>query len=516
MKLKAKWEFASIPIGKSSQNPLLLQLETPPTSGTSRKLVVVLALDKSWSMKGAKMQSVSDAAILFLNWLTRNDYLGVVTYAEDVKVVQRPLPLTEKTVLADKIRSIKLGTSTNLSGGWVQALRLAEDVKEESATKRVILLTDGQATTGVREEDKLVELARQYAKLGIHTSTIGVGSDFSEKGLRDIARAGEGNFHFIETPEQAADIFYREFGDIRALHAQAPEIRFFLPPEAKLKNVLADADIDQMDDGVVVRTGDIPADDRRSIVFDFTMEKPSQDIAISGELVYLNVVDGMKEERIKFKIPVKVSNSPGERNSQVAEEFVIAFTAREMERISGLAAKEPGLAATEITQLQKVVESLMTEKNCRPAWLLDSLKSLSDKLKGDTNMGGKRLLAESSKLFRDSARGKTKATEKEVLRTALQGNLDMYKVPEFNENMTKQLAGGIRFIVLDFSECGFIDSSAIGALIQLSNSLIKRGGMLIVHDVQSGLRKLFTATKLDQFVPVAENSDEADKLIPRE
>lgn len=512
MKLRARWEFPAITANAVARNPLLFELETPPAAGAQQKLVVVLALDRSWSMKGAKMQAVIDASVSFLNWLTRNDYLGVVAYAEDVKVIQRAQPLTEKTALAEKIRRIQLGTSTNLSGGWIQALRLAQDAGETQAIRRVILLTDGQATLGVREPEKLVELARDYAKQGVHTSTIGFGEDFNEQNLRQIARAGEGNFYFIETPEQASEVFYREFGAIRSLYAQAPEIRFRLPPEIELVEVLADAEIERLPDGALVRTGDIPCDDKRAIAFDFKIHRPQSELFIEGEITYLNVQGGMKDEKLRFKAPLRIGGAT-ERNSDVAEEFVTAFTARAMEKLSALAAEDAESAAAEVPRFKDEIEKLMAEKNVRPQWLVQSIDQLTAKILADGNLGRKQLLAESTRLFKKSKTQSSAASDKEVLHYKTQGNLDMYKIPEFKETMNKHLASGIRFVIMDFTGTEFIDSSSIGALIELANSLVRRGGNLVVHSLNGATEKIFQATRLTEFVPVVKDESAARELI---
>ena len=516
MKLSAKWELSAIPEGKIINNPLLFQLETPPASGSPQQLVVVLALDRSWSMKGEKMAAITDAAILFLNWLTRNDALGIVTYAQDVKVCHNPALLTDKTIVQERIRNIQLGTSTNLSGGWLQALRLAENFPAENTIRRVILLTDGQATMGVREDEKLVEIAKQYAARGIHTSTIGVGNDFNEQSLRQIARAGEGSFYFIETPEQAADIFYQEFGNIRSLYAQAPEIRFSLPNNVKLKSVLADAEVETSESGAIVRTGDIPADDQRKIVMDFAMTASSTDLAIAGELVFFNVSNGMKEEKLRFRIPVKIAATTAEPNKTVSEEYIIALSARKMEQISQLAAQDATQAAQQIQQLEEEISALMREKTIQIPWLNERIKNMMAKLAGDSNLARKYMLAESARMFRSRNLQGRIVNDREVLRDALTENLDLYKVPEFNDKMNAHLAAGIRFILLDLSRCAFLDSSAIGALIQLSNSLVKRGGLLVVYSIPATLEKIFTSTRLDKFIPVVENEQAALALLPKE
>ena len=58
MQITSHWEYPAVNKGQASLNHLLLQIEAPSVSTTSNRqpLVVVLALDKSWSMKGEKLE----------------------------------------------------------------------------------------------------------------------------------------------------------------------------------------------------------------------------------------------------------------------------------------------------------------------------------------------------------------------------------------------------------------------------------------------------------------------------
>jgi Ca-activated chloride channel family protein len=63
MQIESKFEFPIASSGKNEENHLLVRIKTPPLiQGNRQPLVVGLAIDKSWSMKGEKMTAVLDAA----------------------------------------------------------------------------------------------------------------------------------------------------------------------------------------------------------------------------------------------------------------------------------------------------------------------------------------------------------------------------------------------------------------------------------------------------------------------
>ena len=207
----------------SDQEPalqhLLVRLVSPPVdeAGPHTPLRVALAIDRSKSMHGEKLASVIEAANALVNWLTRNDSLAVVAYDTNVEVIQPLLPLTDKFSVTQRIESIRAGSSTNLSGGWLQALRMVEEEPsaEKTAVRRVILLTDGMANAGIVNPAELRRIARDHLQRNISTTAMGFGRDFSELTLREIASEGGGNFYFIEGPEQASSVFFRSSARLR-------------------------------------------------------------------------------------------------------------------------------------------------------------------------------------------------------------------------------------------------------------------------------------------------------------
>jgi Ca-activated chloride channel family protein len=58
-----------------------------------------------------------------------------------------------------------------------------------------------------------VRHAGELRQRGVSTSTFGVGADFDERLLRDMAHEGGGNFYFIEGPSQIPEMITGELGE---------------------------------------------------------------------------------------------------------------------------------------------------------------------------------------------------------------------------------------------------------------------------------------------------------------
>jgi Ca-activated chloride channel family protein len=63
----------------------------------------------------------------------------------------------------------------------------------------------------------------------VPTSTFGVGADFDERLLREIAQEGGGNFYFIESPVQIADLLTSELGEALEVVARDAELHLAVP-----------------------------------------------------------------------------------------------------------------------------------------------------------------------------------------------------------------------------------------------------------------------------------------------
>lgn len=509
MKFRLQLEYPELSSTEKSLNHLLVQLETPPVSESPdrRPLVVGLAIDKSKSMYGKKMSATLEAASSLVNWLTRHDQLAIIAYDSQVEMIQPLTPLTDKFSVIQKLENIHVGTSTNMSGGWLQALRAVESVEVENAFRRVILLTDGMANTGVVTTPELVEIAKSHFERNISTTTIGFGRDFSEGVLREISQAGGGNFYFIDGPEQAHEVFFKEFGDIAALYGQGLEVKIHPTPGVVIKELINDVphSMDK-DGGIVLRPGDLRSDDLRNIIMmleiDGTKLAENQGPVITSECSFYNVINGSKMERYDSDVAVHFKDKPSDGyNKQVRLESLFAASGRAMIEASRIAGERDLSAAREI--LAQMVRRLKESENIEPkaiGAMIHRLEDLEHNLEENLNFARKKMMASGSQRiagFDSSISGRS--THNKIYEQSFSGQLDLYKCPELKSDVKIRIDQGYRFIIFDLTDLTYIDSSGIGALIQVSNWMKKRGGVMILANTQGSVEKIFQISKLDSF-----------------
>jgi len=236
-----------------------------------RALNLSLVIDRSGSMAGEKIDYTRQAAQLLVQNLSQRDMLSVVVYNDNVETLLEPQRITHKDLISQKISGIKPGGTTNLSGGWLEGFHhVAQHIDAESLN-RVILMTDGLANRGVTQTDKLLEIARQKFGEGISTTTMGLGTDFNEDLLMEIANAGGGAFYFIESPEVAPAIFQEELSGLLSLVGQ--NLSISLERNAQVTHVRQLNAYPQSDDGtrLTYRLGDVFADDVKALLLELSL-----------------------------------------------------------------------------------------------------------------------------------------------------------------------------------------------------------------------------------------------------
>ena len=181
-----------------------------------------------------KFALARDAVEQALRMLHPEDQFTLVVYDNEVDVL---LPVgaataEAKSLALSRLRDVDPRASTDLHAGWTKgASQIAARLTAESVN-RVLLLTDGLANHGVTDHSALVATAVELRRQGVATSTFGVGADFDERLLRDLAHEGGGNFYFVEAPAQIPDLLTSELGEALEIVVRGAEMHLALPAGA--------------------------------------------------------------------------------------------------------------------------------------------------------------------------------------------------------------------------------------------------------------------------------------------
>jgi len=91
---------------------------------------------------------------------------------------------------------------------------------------------------------------------------------------------------------------------------------------------------------------------------------------------------------------------------------------------------------------------------------------------------------------------------------SVDGELDLYSAPQLQAEL-EALAPDATDVVLDLTEVGFIDSTALGTTLASGGRLRDAGGRLALVAATPATRKLLGVVGVDRVVPVYDTSDAA-------
>lgn len=178
-----------------------------------------IVIDRSGSMGGAPLEQVKTAVASLFRQMGPDDRIAVITFDSNVDVVL-PLAKHDPATAGAVISRIRAGGSTNLSGGWLEGLRLLTSDARPGAIRRIITLTDGHANNGLTTVEELAPIVGGARGQGVTSSFIGFDDGYDEKFIAGLADAGGGDDYWCDGPDKATEVFTQEFGGLARVVAQ--------------------------------------------------------------------------------------------------------------------------------------------------------------------------------------------------------------------------------------------------------------------------------------------------------
>ncbi|MGE5571592.1 MAG: vWA domain-containing protein [Bacteroidota bacterium] len=230
-------------------------------------LNISLVLDRSGSMTGDPLEHVKEAACFVVDQLSAKDRFSLVTFDTEVDVLCPSQEVQYKDALKARVRGIQSGSSTNLSGGL---LRGYEEVRKENRAgqvNRLVLLSDGMANVGITSPAALRAKTRSIAEKGISVSTVGVGSQFDEDLMINMAEGGHGNFYYVKNMDEIPRVFEQELMGLLSVVAQAITVEVNAMSGCRLVGVLG-YEPQPTPDGAVLNLPDMYENDTKRLVLE--------------------------------------------------------------------------------------------------------------------------------------------------------------------------------------------------------------------------------------------------------
>jgi Ca-activated chloride channel homolog len=307
------WGRTPLPVSASPQAAYLLVEAQAAASAEAVPLNFCLVLDRSGSMQGAKLAAMKDATKRVIDKLTPQDIVAIVLFDDSVQVLTPATLATDKDALKAQIDSIEEAGGTAMSGGLQGG---QAELRKNSAPDRVaalLLLTDGQ-TWG--DEDRCRTLAKELGQEHVRITALGLGAEWNEKLLDDLAEATGGTSDYIADPAQITNFFQRAVRAAQGTVAQDARLLLRLArdvtPRAIYRTTPVITNLGYQPIGqneIAVKIGSLEANEPASLIVDMTVpSRAAGSFRIAqAELHYTPM--GGSEQIVKQDVLLEFSNN---------------------------------------------------------------------------------------------------------------------------------------------------------------------------------------------------------------
>jgi Ca-activated chloride channel family protein len=409
--LEAALSHGYVPTNAAKTIQARIQVRADDVQTTERApMNLAVVIDHSGSMAGGRLEQAKNAAYTLVDRLSEQDRLAVVSYGNHVSVNHKSVYVTpaNKEGLHAAISGIRLSGSTNLAGGFAKGAEIVGAHPTDDSINRVVLLSDGHANIGAQTPHALGQLAAKELDRGVSVSTMGIGLDYNEKLMAEMATQGAGNYYFVEDEKKLAEIFQEEFRTLSQVVAREAKLELEIGPGVELID-LHGFPYTHKRGKVTVKLGTFYARQHKDILLELSVsarDELRRDI-ITAKLGFADVTQDNKRVHSKAALAA-VSSNDKKQLAQVdksvmrrAEQIVYAQNvARATDAYEkGESEEAERILEAQKERLQKASESydFDADKVASKVEELDDQKSEMKRSRSSSSSSGKRLMKKSRK-----------------------------------------------------------------------------------------------------------------------
>ncbi|MDQ0601613.1 Ca-activated chloride channel family protein [Streptomyces canus] len=218
--------------------------ERPPAA-----LTFVIDISGSMAEPG-RLDLAKDSLGTMTDQLRDDDSVAIVTFSDEA---ERVLPMTRldghRDEVHDAIDGLEPQDSTNLGAGVETGYETAEDGLRKGATNRVVLISDALANTGDTDSETILErIAGERREHGITLFGVGVGSDYGDQLMEQLADKGDGHTAYVSDEDDARKVFVEQLPQNIDLTARDAKAQVAFDPETVKEFRLVGYDNRRVDD----------------------------------------------------------------------------------------------------------------------------------------------------------------------------------------------------------------------------------------------------------------------------
>lgn len=299
-------------------------------------LGLMLVVDRSGSMQDEdKMVYVREGLHRLVGELHPADLVGVTAFDDRAEVILPMTSVGEGERIHWAIDQLVPRGGTNLSEGLRAGYEGLDRMEGTGVMRRVLLLTDAMANVGDTDMHRIAHQARAGDARGISLSAVGVGLAYEDAVLAEMARQGQGNHYFLDSPQRITRVFEREVQGL--LEDVADQAHLTFSPAAGVEVVRVEGlDVETSGEHWRMDLGRIGAGQHRVALITLRGVDPRASAPIVGRftLDYLDMRSGEAARQTSAE-PLRVVTDASD--GTVARNSAVAWMARDLREVAALA-----------------------------------------------------------------------------------------------------------------------------------------------------------------------------------
>ena len=262
-----------------SARPEMISQKPPPIN-------MALVLDRSTSMQGERMDTIKLAAIELVRQLKPEDTLSIVVFSDRAEVLLSAGRRPDRSVVETQIRMLRSGGGTEIFQGLQTGFMEVQRFSSRSPINHIVLLTDGR-TYG--DEEACLGLADRAAQQGIRITGLGIGSDWNDAFLDELAARTGGESSYIARAKEIQTFLKEKFDSFSQIFGEQTTLDLQVDPGVTIKSVFRlQPDATELPITPSIRLGSIPKNAKLSLLIEFLIdpivEQPTRVRLASGAL----------------------------------------------------------------------------------------------------------------------------------------------------------------------------------------------------------------------------------------
>ncbi|MDF5755310.1 von Willebrand factor type A domain-containing protein [Spongiactinospora sp. TRM90649] len=186
---------------------------------------LTFVVDVSGSMaEPGRLDLVRESLHTLIDQLAPADSVSIVSFSDDARLVIGTTPVSDRADLHAAVERLSTEGGTNLGQGLEVGYREAAAAFRSIATNRVVLLSDGLANSGETDWRAILDRVGEHAGRKITLLCVGVGREYGDELMEQLADNGDGAAVYVSTGEEAREVFAERLTttlEVRARDAKA-------------------------------------------------------------------------------------------------------------------------------------------------------------------------------------------------------------------------------------------------------------------------------------------------------